>query len=153
MRQRGLDQCEAGLNVDVEQPVEGCLVHLLDGASAEGGGIVDHDVEPAEGGGGLVDHGAGGCVVGNIDLPEDRLAAFSLDQAEGFLAMCRSTSGNDNSGAFTREGDRDGTADPLARAGDDGDFAGEAGAQFGCPRWSGSVVDDDAAGVEALVGA
>ena len=104
------------------------MVHLLDGAAAEGGGVVDHDVEPAAGGGGLVDHGAGGIVVGDIDLPEDRLAAFGLDQAEGFLAMCGRARGNDDDGAFAREGDRDGAADALAGAGDDGDFAGEAGA-------------------------
>jgi multiple sugar transport system permease protein len=111
-------------------PIEGFVVHLLDGAAAEGGGVVDHDVEPAAGGGDLVDHGAGGVMVGHIDLPEDRLAAFGIYQAEGFLAMCGRASGNDDDGAFAREGDRDGAANALARAGDDGDFAGEAGAHW-----------------------
>jgi hypothetical protein len=67
-------------------------------------------------------------MVGDIDLPQDRLATKGLDEAEGFLAMCGRTSGNDDDGAFAREGDRDGTADALARAGDDGDLASEAGA-------------------------
>ena len=83
------------------------MVHLLDGVAAESGGVVDHDVEPAAGGGGLVDHGARGVMVGQIDLPENRLAAFGLDQAEGFLAMCGGAGGNDDDGAFAREGDRE----------------------------------------------
>ena len=108
--------------------IEGFVVHFLDAAAAERGGVVDHDVEPAAGGGSLVDHDAGGVMVGDIDLPQDRLAAKGLDEAEGFLAMCGRTSGNDDDGAFAREGDRDGAADALARAGDDGDLASEAGA-------------------------
>ena len=113
------------------------MVHFLDAAAPEGGGVVDHDVEPAAGGGGLIDHGAGGMVIGDIDVPEDRLAAFGLDQAQGFLAMRGRARGYDDDGTFTREGDRDGAADALAGAGDDGDFAGETGAH-------GDVLDDQA---------
>jgi hypothetical protein len=51
-------------------------------------------------------------MVGNVDLPEDHLAAFGLDQAESLLAMCGRTSGNDDDGTFAREGDRDGTPMP-----------------------------------------
>lgn len=67
-------------------------------------------------------------MVSQIDLPQDRLAAFGLDQAKGLLAMCGGTSGQDDNRAFAREGDRDGAANALAGAGDDGDFASEAGA-------------------------
>ncbi|HEY6430504.1 MAG TPA: hypothetical protein VIZ17_00850 [Acetobacteraceae bacterium] len=35
--------------------------------------------------------------------------------------------GNDDEGAFPREGDRDGAADALAGAGYDGNFSGEPG--------------------------
>ena len=58
-------------------------------AGFEGGGVVDHDVDPAACGSGLVDDGAAEFMVGHIDLPKDRLAAFGFDQAEGFLAMSR----------------------------------------------------------------
>ncbi len=58
VRQRRLGQREAGFHVDIKKAIEGFVVHLLDGAAAEGGGVVDHDVEPAPGGGGLIDHSA-----------------------------------------------------------------------------------------------
>jgi hypothetical protein len=67
-------------------------------------------------------------MIGDIDLPEDRLAAFCLDQAEGFLAMHSRTSRNRDNGALASEGDRNGAADALAGASDNGDFASETGA-------------------------
>ena len=70
----------------------------------EGGGVMDHDVEAAADCGALVDHGAAGVMVGKIDLPEDRPTVFSLDKAEGFLAMCSRSSGNDDDGPFACEG-------------------------------------------------
>ena len=42
-------------------------------------------------------------MVGRIDLPRDRLAAFGLDQADGFLAMGVRASGNDDDGDFASE--------------------------------------------------
>ena len=99
------------------------MVHLLNAAAAKRSGIVNHDIEPATGGCGLVDHGTRAIMVGDIDLPEDRLTAVSLDQAQGFLAMRGGPSGNDNGGTFARKGACDCTADALTRAGNDGNFA------------------------------
>ena len=43
-----LGQREACLYVDIEQLIQLFVVHLVDGAAAERGGVVQHDVEPAE---------------------------------------------------------------------------------------------------------
>ena len=60
--------------------------------------------------------------IGNIAMPEHRLAALLLDQRYGFLALVVLEIGNDDTGARCCEGERGGAADAAACSGHDGHF-------------------------------
>ena len=128
MAQRGLDGDEDGAHVDVEREVEVFQRDLVDGAQLENAGVVDQDVEPAEGARGFVDRGAQRSGIGAVDAQRQRAAACGFD-AGGELLGCRLVAGiaEGDGGAVLGEAPHDGGADAARAAGDEGDLAGEDG--------------------------
>ncbi len=80
-------RCVRALQVHVDDGVPVGLLHLEDHPISQDAGVVDEDVEPAEGVHGLLDHGFGVVEVGNVATVHDRLAAHALDLVHD--GLCR----------------------------------------------------------------
>ena len=94
-------------------------------------GVVEGDVEAAEGVGGSLQRVGDVLVVGDVASDSERGAAVLLDRLDGAAAVLGGEVGDDDRGAFTREGDGGGAADAVGGAGHEADLPGEPSCQCG----------------------
>jgi hypothetical protein len=127
VRQNGLGHVEIAEDIGAEgfvQPLLGDFVDLR-GVQLECG-VVDQDVDAAEGRHRFLRHLFAERLVADIAGDEDRLATFLLDMALGlqrvlvFVQIC-----DDDIGAFAGIKHRNGAPDAGIAAGDDGDLASQ----------------------------
>ena len=108
--------------------------HAMEDAVAQNAGIVDQDVDPAEGRQRGLDDLVGILGLGDGERRCDRLAAAGLDLLDHVMRragiragafQARADVADDDAGAFLREQQRNTAADAAGRTGDDCDFAGD----------------------------
>ncbi len=151
MRESGFGDPEHGVDVGAEGGVElfggdvedGFLVDLF-------GGIVDEDVETAEGAGGVFDKFEAEGFVADVAGECDGFSSFGADEVDDFLGVgfFNGEVPDGDVGTFACEGDGGGAANAGVAAGDEcfaaGEFAGafvggfavvRAGVHFGGEAW------------------
>ncbi len=98
----------------------------LEGSGGEDGGVIDEDVEAAEGGDDLGDSGADGGFGANVARDGERAAAKGSDGGGGLGGVgLGGAVGDGNVGAGASEGESDGAAEAACASGDEDRFAGE----------------------------
>ena len=113
-------------DVGVELPPEILFGHLLQSGESEDAGIVDEDVEPAEGVLRRLEQALHVRALRDVGLDRDRLAAVLQDRRDDLVraALARGVV-DDDRGAFRRQLLGDLSADAFGGAGDDGDLSAE----------------------------
>ena len=129
-----LAEVEVALEVDVEDDVPLLLRHVEDHLVAKDAGVVDDDVEAAEGVERLLHHAVSGLEVGDVVVVRDGVAAHLLDLGDDLVGGALLAAGagggatevvDDDASALGREAKRLAAANAASGAGDDGDFAFE----------------------------
>ena len=134
MRGAGAAHGEAAvqMHVDHVRPVR--PAHAVEDAVAQNAGIVDEDIDAAEGIERRLDDLVGIAGLADRQRRGDRFAAGFLDLVDDGLRRAgigagaveaRADIADDDAGAFLRHQERDAAPDAAPRAGDDGDFAGD----------------------------
>ena len=127
MTDGGAGDPERRLEMDVEDVVPLLVGHVLDGAVPGEAGVVDDDVEAAEG----LDRGADEAVAeirrGHVAGADRGRAAEVSDGGGGLLGGSGVEVVDHDAGALARQLERDGPADAPARPRHDGDFPVQLG--------------------------
>ena len=130
-----LAQVEVTLEVDGEDDVPLLFRHVEDHLVAQDAGVVDDDVEPAEGVERLLHHAVAGLEVGDVVVVGDGVAAHLLDFVDDLVGRALLAAGagrgaaevvDDDARALGRERQALAAADAAAAAGDDRDLAFES---------------------------
>ena len=117
---------EGALEVDLHHLLVLRLGGVEDRRARLDAGVVDHDVEPAEGVDGGLDEPFEVLHLADVGLDADRLVAQRGDLLLQLLrGLLVGDVVDDDVGAVLGEGEHDGLADAAVAAGDDGDLAGE----------------------------
>ena len=132
-RQDELGEVEGRIDLHLHHQLEALLGELGDRHEVGDGGVVDEDVDRAEGGGGLLDQPLALVGLGQVGLderawPPARLmrSTVSLQRAgQAALARLGGAGARPRRGAFHGQARGDGLADAAAGAGDQRDAAGE----------------------------
>ena len=125
LEQRGgvAGEIEVALEVDLEDPVPLLLGHLPADPVPVHPGVVDKDIDAAEGRKRRLDYRLGLGEGGDVAFDADRLAAHGLDLLDDrFCLFLVAAVGQADVGAFLGHHQGDGGADPLGATGDDGIF-------------------------------
>ena len=137
------------LQVHRQHRVQFFLTHIEDHAVAQDAGVVDDDIEPAEGIDGLLDHLLAGGEVGHVGVVGGRLAAGLLDLRDDLLCRrllaafaggCAAEVVDDDGRAFRREQQRLALTDTAAGARHDRHAVLQSISQWSPPSESLSVV-------------
>jgi hypothetical protein len=98
--------------------------HLVEAAKPQNAGVVDEDIESAQGGDGLVDRGFDGGDIGAVGLDRHGFPSRGLDGVDDLRgAICGLFVSDGDIGAFRGERSCDGRADTPACARHQGPFS------------------------------
>jgi hypothetical protein len=126
-RQHGGDAMQHAADVDVDHTVPLLNLHRRERRQRHDPGIVDHDIDRAEGLGGEVGESLGVGEAGHIDGAEARGAACSGDLGDERLQPLGAAGTDHDMSTAPGEHTGDAFADPARRAGDGDDFPLDAG--------------------------
>ena len=121
----GLRDEEGAAQIGVEHQVPVVPGDVERGLAHVAAGVVDQDVNLAERRSGCFRHVADAGLVADIERERERAAAEGFDLGLEGRQVGRIAAGDDQVGARAGEGAREILAEAAARAGDDGDLAGE----------------------------